>query len=361
MLGGIFLLWVGFIYFVTVAEPVLRGQSSVNGVLADSIGYHAFAEEESFESMVTKTLGALRAGDYDFLNLHFGLFGVSFVAWVVGKVFGNQYEMVIFVINYILVVSAVKNYSGVFYRLQRRYYRYFMVLLLCNPALYPNLGSLNKEIFGIFFVSSFLKNMFMKRYFRFLVVAVTSLIFRDAYFYVAILFFFMNRFSIKSVIPLIGISLVAPVVLSNLTYHVAADLGARSEFLFSPMLEIEKYPMGYLVTYMPKLAIQFFTGMYPARLADMAIKDPYGTSQTLSSMAFFACFLALGYRMLTKKYVPELIVLRLFFAYTFIFCLTPYSVHRMFIPLYPVVIMMALLGTTRKLAKCSKRYVFATS
>jgi hypothetical protein len=340
---------LGFAYFLLITMPALHGESTIVGVLGDSFNYHAIAETASFKEMVTHTLAPLYAGDYGFAN--FGLFGISSAGWLARKIFGNQYELVIFVVNYILLLLTIKNYSRVFYGLDGRSYRFFLVLLLCNPAICPNLGSLNKEIWGLFFVSSFLKNVFLRKYFRFFVAAIASLMFRDAYFYVAILFLFMNWLSRNSIIVLIGVSLLLPVLLPNPVGNTAADLGARSTFMFMRMQEIEKHALGYLLTYMPKLAIQFFTGMYPARLADMATNNPYGASLTLSSTAFFISFLVLGYRRVTQRYRPELIVLRMFFAYTFVFCIIPYSAHRLFIPLYPVVAMMAVLGATRKLVK----------
>jgi hypothetical protein len=327
---------IAFAYFVFFALPTLEGRGDVGAFVGDSFQYHRLAESPD---IIQATLGALISGAYASTGA-FGLFGVSAAGWLLHQVFGEHYLFAVFSMNFMLLVFAMRNYAIAFNLLGNTGLGWFLLLLLLNPFLYATVSSLNKEIWGIFFISAYLRYAIKGQYGRLALTAAFALVLRDAYLATGIAFLLIRLLPFKRYMYLAGVSLIIPVA-SQLTNIGTLGLDQKSVAIFDVFTKIEAVPLGYLLTYPGKVAIQLFAAAAPHRYLEISPTDLYGFAVTASSTV--AVFLAIA---IVRRYmiggvrVPQVVV-DLFLAYTIVFCFVPFSVHRLFTPLVPLLVFWA--------------------
>jgi hypothetical protein len=323
-------------YFVFFALPVLEGQSDVAAFVGDSFRYHRFAESPN---IIQETLKAVIAGVYASTGA-FGLFGVSAAGWLLHYVFGEHYLFAVFSMNFMLLVLAMRNYAIAFNLVRNAGLGWFLLLLLLNPFLYATVSSLNKEIWGIFFISAYLRYAIKGQYGRFALMAAFALVLRDAYLAAGIAFLLIRLLPFKRYMYVAGVSLVIPIV-SQFTNIGSLDLDQKSAAIFGIFTKIEAVPLGYLLTYPAKVVIQLFAAAGPHRYLEISPTDLYGFAVTASST--FALFISTA---IVRRYMvggaraPQVVV-DLFLAYTVVFCFVPFSAHRLFTPLVPLLVFWA--------------------
>lgn len=339
---------VGFVYLEEAVRPVLEGHSYDNAFVGDVFLYMTLAQVVPIDTWVSAFVNILVESGINFIN--FSLFGIVLYGAIIKSLFGEYLLYGVFAVNSILVfwiffcisriVSALSNYS-----LQQNENTIAIILIVlgASPIFYPMFTSLNKDIFGYFFLTYFIKALLLRQYTRMIVAVLFSTVIRDVYFFTGVLFIAMNILPIARYFYLILISLVAPFILSATALNTPDVFATRSSSVFTMLYEIDQTPLGYAITYVPKLLWQLFAAGNPQNLNDISLHDFYGSSLTISSLTFIGLFTIYIFRKLLFRYEAPKILFDIFFAYTFVSCLVPYSQHRLFTPLLVVCATLVLL------------------
>ena len=166
----------------------------------------------------------------------------------------------------------------------------------------------------------------------------------------------MTTLKIRRFSYLIVISILAPFVIPESIVHHSTEVGQRSAIFMDFFAKIQSYPFGYLLTYFPKLIINIYTGLYPPRWASLSFFNIYEFFSLISSFTFFFCSLIIVYKIILfrKRSRSSSILISIFCAFTFVHCLISHSVHRYYYPLYPIVVILALLNFTKTSSKAAK-------
>ncbi len=345
--------FLGLIYLQVFAIPSLRGKSEIVAFVGDSVEYQERAR--------TKSTAELLPFGYNPKGLLYGyslnFFGITMVGKIAQRLNNKHYEYIVFALNFFLLILTIKNCQDIFKFYRSPNYAVFLFLFFCNPLVIANLVSLNKEIWGLCFIISFLRNRIYKAHVRYFLVMLFSFFIRDVFFFTGVLFFLMTTLKIKRLFFLIIISIIAPFMIPESMVHYSIRAGQRSAMLMDFFANIQSYPFGYLFTYFPKLIINMYTGLYPPRWADFSFHDIYGFFSLISSVTFFLCSLIIVYKIiLLRRIRKNSILISIFCAFTFLHCLISYSVHRYYFPLYPIVVILALLNFTKTNSKAAKTY-----
>jgi len=344
--------FLGLIYLQTFAIPAIRGESEVVAFVGDSFEYQERAR--------TKSTAELLSYGYNPKALLYGyslnFFGISMVGKIAQQLSDKHYEYIVFFLNFFLLIFTIKNCQDIFEFYKSPNYAIFLLLFFCNPVIVANLASLNKEIWGLYFIISFLRNRIYKAYAKYFLVMLFSFLIRDVFFVTGALFFLMTTLKIKRVFYLIIISILAPFVVPEAMVHHSTEVGQRSAILMDFFANIQSYPFGYLFTYFPKLMINMYTGLYPPRWACLSFHNIYEFFSLISSAMFFFCSLIIVYKIILfrKRRQGSSILISIFCAFSFVHCLISYSVHRYYFPLYPIVVILALLNFTKTNPKAVK-------
>jgi len=352
-LKAIFIIaFLGLIYLQVLAIPSLRGNSDIVAFGGDSFEYQELARTKS-------TAELLPYGYNPKARLHgysFNLSGISMVGKAAHLLSNKHYEYIVFFLNFFLLIITIKNCQDIFVFYKSPNYAVFLLLFFCNPLVIANLVSLNKEIWGLCFIISFLRNRLYKAYLRYFLVMLFSFFIRDGFFFTGVIFFLMTTLKVKRVFYLIIISILAPFVVPKSIVHHSIEAGQRSAILMDFFANIQSYPFGYLFTYFPKLIINMYTGLYPPRWASLSFHNIYEFFSLISSVVFFFCSLIIVYKIILfrKRRQGSSILISIFCAFTFVHCLISYSVHRYYYPLYPIVVILALLNFTKTSSKAAK-------
>ena len=220
-----------------------------------------------------------------------------------------------------------------------------------NPAIYVSSTSLNKEIWSIYFATSYIFYFVTKNKKLYFLNLIASLFIRDAIFLVGLIYYFLPK-SKKYLMYLLYVAsiIVVPILMLKITSisFTGATLQSRSANFFEIFMKIESIPFGYVLTLPFKVMIQFFAGTLSHHYLEWSSKSPYHIALTISSLLFLVistiiCMKATIKRIWFNPYIYTFIV-----VYVIIFCMIPYSVHRQFIPLF---IPLVLLFTTSKFVK----------
>lgn len=345
--------FLGLIYLQVFAIPSLRGKSEIVAFGGDSFEYQERARTKS-----TAELLPYRYNPKGHLyGYSFNLFGISMVGKIAQRLSNKHYEYIVFLLNFFLLILTIKNCQDIFKFYRSPNYAVFLLLFFCNPLVIVNLVSLNKEIWGLYFIISFLRNRIYKAHVRYFLVMLFSFFIRDVFFFTGILFFLMTTLKIRRFSYLIIISILAPFVVPQAMVHHSIKVGQRSAILMDFFANIQSYPFGYLFTYFPKLIINMYTGLYPPRWASLSFHNIYEFFSLISSVTFFLCSLIIVYKIiLLRRRRRSSILISIFCAFTFLHCLISYSVHRYYFPLYPIVVILALLNFTKTNSKAVKTY-----
>jgi len=199
---------LGFIYLQVFAIPSLRGKSDIVAFVPDSFQYQERAR--------TKSTAELLPHGYNPEGLLYGyslnLFGITMVGKIAQWLSNKHYEYIVFLLNFFLLILTIKNCQDIFEFYRSPNYAVFLLLLFCNPLIIASLVSLNKEIWGLFFVTFFLRNRIYKAHVRYFLVVLFSFLMRDIFFFTGILFFLMTTLKIRRFFYLIIISILAPFI-----------------------------------------------------------------------------------------------------------------------------------------------------
>ena len=346
--------FLGLVYLQVFAIPSLRGKSEIAAFVGDSFEYQELARTKSTAELLPLGYNSKR----QLYGFSFNLTGISIVGKIAQKVSDQNYEYIVFIINFILLILTIINCQKIFEFYKSHNYAVFLLLLFCNPLIIANLTSLNKEIWGLFFLVSFLRNRIYKANVRYFLAVLFSFFIRDIFFFTGILFFLMTKIKLKRFVYLIGISVIAPFAIPEATVHHSMEIGQRSAIFMDFFANIQSYQFGYILTYFPKLLINMFTGLYPPRWWDFSFNNIYGFFSLISSVVFFLCSLIIVHKLIILRKTSIPVLISIFCAFTFMHCLISHSVHRYYFPLYPIVAMLALLNFAKTNSKAAKTYDF---
>jgi len=326
---------MGFLYLEIFAIPFLREKSNVVAFIGDSFAYEEFARNGSLEEMFLVGSTFTSEGPIN-------LFGIVAIGKAAMWVSAHHYEYIVFVINVLLLALTMRNAQAIFSFYQARNYHAFLWLFMLNPAVLASMVSLNKEIFGLFFISSFIRNLIHGSLGRYLLVLVISYFVREFYAFTGVLFFVMSKLRLSPIYYLVAISAIFPFTITREIMIPADAFQQRYSDLLAALSEIDGHPFGYLITYWPKVVAGLYPGLAPHRFSELSLDNLYGDAMTFSSIAFAVCSLMVGLNILAGQRIPK-VVLSMFWSYTFLACLPQVSSHRFLFPLYTIMPMMVLL------------------
>ena len=333
-------------YFIFIALPALTGLSQVAPYVGDSFGYHKMAEMATydFQSALTAILGLKLAGGY------FSFFGITYWGYFLKTIFGKEYYFyAVYIFNVCLLYLTVCNFKKtlISYECSNKKMYLGRLLLMVNPALYTSLVSLNKEIWCIYFVSSFIYHYSQRNKFLYFSNLFLALFFRDSIFLVGLIYYFIPKSS-KYLLYLMWLLsvIVVPVLMLKVEMisMTGKILGAHSGDLFQFFMNVESYPFGYALTFPIKILIQLFAGTLPHHYLEWTLVAPYHIALTISSLLFLIICVFILMNFLRSNFLINKNIIIFVFVYLLIFCMIPYSVHRQFIALYIPLILLLVVG-----------------
>jgi hypothetical protein len=339
---------IGLIYLQFIAIPVLRGQSDIYAfVVGDAQRYTDMQYLDDY----LQNLWGSEYGANKFNMLGMLILGKT-ALWISPK----NFEYVIFCFNILILAVAIRNFQHIFEFYKSSQYRLFLVWFLLNPLVLMSTVALNKEILGIFFVSSFLRHRLYRTFTRYFIVVLISFFIRDAYAATGILFLLMTTLKVKKVYYIFFVSLLLPfVVPKGMTELLIRSQDELSKGVSLLVNNIQSYPLGYLLVYFPKLILDMFGPLSPIRFFETDSTNLVAVYTKVSALLFLLFTGIILHIHLHSKRTFNRHLVSLFFAYTLIACLSPFFHHRYIFPIYPVLVMMPLLGFSQMPAK--KRYI----
>lgn len=340
---------IALVYLQFVAKPVLRGQSDIYAfVVGDALRY----TDMQFLDNYLQDLWRWEYGVNKFNMLGMLILGKT-ALWISPE----NSEYVIFCFNILILAATIKNFQQVFRFYKSSQYRLFLLLFLLNPIVLMSTMALNKEILGLFFVSSFLKHRIYRTFTRYLIVVLVSFLIRDVYAAVGILFFLISTVRFRKIYYLLFISLLTPFVVPKSMIEMLIrgqdELSTGVSLLVN---NIQSYPLGYLLVYFPKLILDMFGALSPIRFFETDSTNLVAVYTKVSSLLFLLFTCIILHKHLHLKRALNCHLVNLFFAYTFIVCITPFIHHRYIFPVYPALLLTALLSF-RKTSMPKKAFV----
>lgn len=327
---------IALVYLQLVAIPVLRGQSDIYAfVVGDALKY----TDMQFLDNYLQDLWRWEYGVNKFNMLGMLILGKT-ALWISPE----NSEYVIFCFNILILAATIKNFQQVFRFYKSSQYRLFLLLFLLNPIVLMSTMALNKEILGLFFVSSFLRHRIYRTFTRYFIVVLISFFIRDAYAATGILFFLMSTVRFRKIYYLLFISLLTPFVVPKSMIELLIwgqdELSTGVSLLVN---NIQSYPLGYLLTYFPKLMLDMFGALSPIRFLDVDSTNLVAIYTRVSCSLFLIVTCIILHKHFCLKRGFDRHTVNLFFAYTFVVCVVPFIHQRYIFPLYPVLILIALL------------------
>lgn len=331
---------VALLYLHMIALPVLRGQSKVYAFIAgDAMLYMDPVYSHNYLRDIGRGI---------FVVNKFNVFGMCFLGKTALWISPQNPEYVVFCFNILVLAATIRNFQHIllFYRSNK--YHLFLPLFLLNPIVLMSTVALNKEIWGLFFVSSFLKHRLHGQYVHYFIVAVISFFIRDIYAVIGVLFLLMSTVKLNKVFYLVLISVLLPAILPKSMTELLIQGQDESSLGLTLLLDkIQALPLGYVLTYLPKLVMSMFSSLSPIRFFDVAIWNWVAVYTRVSCLLFLVltCIVLHKYFCLKRGFDRQMV--NLFFAYTLVACVVPFVHHRYIFPVYPVLILIALLSFHR--------------
>jgi len=327
---------IALVYLQMIAVPVFRGQSAL---------YPFYVGDATLYMDPIHAYDYLRNIGREFFSINrSNMLGMLLLGKAALWISPQSPEYVVFCFNILVLAATIRNFQHIFHFYKSDKYRLFLLLFLMNPLVLMGTVALNKEIWGLFFISSFLKYRLYKKNVCYFITAVISFFIRDIYSIAGILFFLLSTLKIRKLYYLILISLLAPFVVSHriVEYFLIEGQDASSIGFTVFLHKIQSLPFGYLFAYFPKLILDMFGPLNPIRFTDIDSKNWVGIFTMISAVLFLSFFSIVLYKIfMKKKFTP--VFVNLFFSYTFIVCITPYIIHRYIFPIYPILMMLSLL------------------
>jgi len=337
---GAIITWsiLGFAFLVFLVLPYLSGELDVYVYGGDNFTYREIARTGEINELI---------GDLLILR---NLVGLALFVKLAEFISLEHYDYVVLFLNLIILAIAIENFRRVFKLLAPRAYPLFIILLLANPYIVSNLCSANKEIFGFLFFSAFLRYTFERRVVKFMAVVLVSFLIRDAYAVAGILFFLLARLKINKLYYLVVLSIIFPFFFPTGQETMLLEGQDEKSLGISLLLNnIQSYPFGYVITYVPKLLLSAFADLSPLRIVKSA-DNVIGNFTTISAALTLVLSLGLLYRIYVKNVQCNATILNLFYAYTLVSATTIFIHYRYLFPLYPILVML-VLTTTRNSAR----------
>jgi hypothetical protein len=328
---------IALVYLQMIALPVLRGQSKVYAfVVGDAMLYMDPIYSNDYLRTIDR--GIFSANRFNMLGMI--LLGKT-ALWISPQ----NPEYVVFCFNILVLAATIRNFQHIllFYRCNK--YHLFLLLFLLNPLVLMSTVALNKEIWGLFFVSLFLRHRIYRKYIRYSMAVLVSFFIRDVYAAAGILFLIMSTVRLKKIYCLLFITLlVAFVTTQGMQYLYMRGQDELSTGFSLLLNNIQSYPFGYLLVYFPKLILDMIGQLSPIRFFEIDSANLVAVYTRVSCLLFLICACTILHKLFTLKRILNRHMVNLFFAYTFIACIPLVIQHRYIFPVYPVLILIALLA-----------------
>lgn len=332
---GAMVAWsiLGFSFLVFLVIPYLSGALDWYVYGGDNFTYRDTAHSGDINELVI-----------EFLALG-NLVGMALFVKLAEFISLDHYDYVILFLNLIILAIAIENYRYIFGVLKSPKYPQFIFWMILNPYIIFNLCSANKEIFGVLFFSWFLRYMFDQNFAKYVFVVLLSFIVRDAYAIAGIIFFMLHRLKVKKIYYLIFMSIIFPfVVPSGQEEFLLEGQDEKSIGISLLLSNIQSYPFGYLITYIPKLFLSAFADLSPLRIFEKSADNIIGNFTTISSFLTLTLCIWLVYKIYFRKFECNAVILNLIYAYTLVAASTLWIHYRYLFPLYPVLVMLVLIN-----------------
>lgn len=334
----IILLWIvlGFAYLYLLVLPYLRGVNDLYVYNGDSVTYRNVAQGDIANDFLTGIKSGYAAGK-------FNLIGMASWSSIAESISYNYYYHVTLVLNLIVMMIAVRNYRLIFEYYNSREYPKFILLMALNLFIVSSLCNISKEIWGLLIISLFLKYALYKNWVKYMIVVACSFLIRDVYAFIGILFFVINNVKMKKICYLIGISLLVPFIVPEGQVRMLMQGQDEKSLGISILLnDIQLLPLGYIITYIPKLLLSAFADLSPLRFIKSS-NNIIGHFTTISAALSLILFLLICIKTFVKGIKCNKTLLNFTYAYTLIAAMTAFIHHRYLFPLYPALIMLLLI------------------
>lgn len=342
--GAMFFLSVCALLFLeNLVLPHLEGRNDYYVYSGDNAIYRAHVDDNhDVRDLINVGQGqgiAIGSGN---------LFGMAAYALLVQWISKEHFHHVLLFLNLLLLACSIRNYRIIFDLFEAKQYPLFLLWFSLNPLLICSLTALSKEVWGVYIVSALLRYRISGSYLRLLFIIILSFAIRDAFAAAGIVFVLMSTFKLNKMAYLCGISLLFPLLPSGgMTEFLLEGQDDASMGISVFLNNLQSYPFGYVVAYVPKLLLSAFANLHPFRLV-LPVENVIGNLTTVSSFLSFVLTVMICRKVFLQKQKLRPLISSLFFSYTFIVVLTAFIHHRYLFPLYPVLPLMILLTTSRK-------------
>ena len=327
---------MGYAFLAFLVLPYLSGELEWYVYNGDNFTYQNIAGSGGFSYLIRELFA-------DSLR---NLVGLALFVKLAEFISLEYYDYTILFLNLLILTASIWNYRRVFELLDAPAYSKFLLLMLINPYIIWSMCGASKEIWGILLFSFFLRYMLEGNMFKYFIVVVFSFVIRDAYAIAGLLFFMLQQILSNKFYYLIGVSLLFPFFIPAGQEAMLLQGQDDKSLGFSIILgTIQSYPLGYVLTFIPKLILSAFSPLSPLRF-EMPLWNIIGNLTIASAMLTLLLSSRLLYKLYVRKERCNRVLLNFFFAYALVSATTLFIHHRYLFPLYPILIMLNL--TTRR-------------
>lgn len=332
---------LSFIYFYNFVIPMIGQDSPIIGFLVGDVALYMNPKiQDTFIESITR---------YNDMSDFFDNVSGMLMIGIAGSWISRDYPAyVIFFFNILIFGATIRNFQYIFDFYKSKKYHLFLFYFMLNPLLLISLVTLNKEIWGILFISSFLRHRIYQTYKRYFIITVGAFFIRNVFGAFGVIFYLMTTFKINKIYYFIVVSLLVPFIIQEPKVNLLITGQDTFSLGFSILMNnIQSYPLGYLLVYFPRLILDIISNLSPWALMNVTITNIYTICLIISEIWVLTFITVVLYRQFILKITPDAHFTSLFFAYTLIVCIEPIILHRYLFPVYPVLSMMLCLGNTR--------------
>lgn len=323
----IIFLWLilGVLYLEYFVNPYLLGLIDFNIYGGDNFTYAEFSKIDFIDLIINPI---------EFRNLS-GMALFSKFTFL----FGDYYIYITLIVNLIIMHLALNNFRYILSKLNIHRYSLFNLLMAFNFYIVTFLCSINKELIGILILSYSAKFLLNKKYFYYISLVVFSFYIRDAYAFFLIMLGLIVNFKIPKFIYILFVCIVVFYATPDRQINILLEGQDDKSLGFMVWLaNIQSYPFGYIITFIPKLILNLIGPLSPYRFFDIFSNgNIIGISSLLSSIwtLILLAYILFNDNIInrTKNKLVGLII----FLFLFISCAPIFINYRYIFPVYPFI------------------------
>lgn len=303
-------------------EDLYKGIEIINFIVADTIFYVKLSERtENFADLIRATI------------VHRNSFGpVLLYDFILQE---NRILFLVFIFcNYAYVITIISKFMS-----NKVNNKITLFLLILYPAIIPCLSGPNKEITGYLSILYFI-NFIINRKYRFIILSIVFAIFTRVELVLLIILWILSfKFSHTKKI-FICVSLV---FFLSLIIHYTGYIGIHKidndiregSYGYNLLFASLSRDGLYFITIFPKILLNLFGSLPTSNILNI---EGYSILLYLSQLYFFFLCLICFYK---RKFSIRNDFFYFFLTYCIVFAVPPFVHHRYFLPIYPMLVILA--------------------